>query len=399
MAASGYTPIQLYRSATASAAPLAANLSSGELAINYNDGTLYYKDSSGVVKVLARQSPISGSGTTNYVAKFTSSSAVGNSVIYDDGTNVGIGTATPRGLLSIANNNSVSGVVDSSLHFGFSLADYYGFRITNSNDPAVTAAGLLKFQRGTTSAWVDALAIDNSGNVGIGTSIPTVKLDIGGSTALAIQASLTTGTTDPNFHLYAVNGATGSAAGTEVARFGVGYGGNASTSFSSGFSFIRGGGATDGSLAILTSASERMRINSSGNVGIGTSSPAQKLDVVGAIKTTGGLLPRAASNANQTSPWAWSSASYDQQAITALANALTINADSGSPVDGQKTTFRIKDNGTGRALTWTTGSTNSFRAIGVTLPTTTVANKTVYVGCIYNAADSRWDVVSVAQEA
>jgi len=38
---------------------------------------------------------ISGSGTTNYVTKFTGSEEVGNSQIFDNGTNVGIGTATP----------------------------------------------------------------------------------------------------------------------------------------------------------------------------------------------------------------------------------------------------------------------------------------------------------------
>jgi len=83
-----------------------------------------------------------------------------------------------------------------------------------------------------------------------------------------------------------------------------------------------------------------------------------------------------------------------------LANALTINADANaSPADGQKMMFRFKDNNTARALTWTTGSTNSFRAVGVTLPTTTVASKIVYVGCVYNAADFRWDAVAVSQEA
>jgi hypothetical protein len=53
MAQSGYTPLSLYYSATASTAPLAANLVAGELALNTNDGKLYYKDSSGVVQVLA----------------------------------------------------------------------------------------------------------------------------------------------------------------------------------------------------------------------------------------------------------------------------------------------------------------------------------------------------------
>lgn len=102
---------------------------------------------------------------------------------------------------------------------------------------------------------------------------------------------------------------------------------------------------------------------------------------------------------NQASPFAWNSDSYDTYIITAQAGSLTMNADSGSPVNDQKIIFRFKDNGTARALVWTTGSSKSFRAIGVTLPTTTVVNKTLYVGCIYNSNDQRWDVVAVAQEA
>ena len=100
-----------------------------------------------------------------------------------------------------------------------------------------------------------------------------------------------------------------------------------------------------------------------------------------------------------TSPWAWNSTNFEQQCFTALANALTINADAGNPTDGQRTILRFKDNGTARALTWTTGTAKSFRVIGVTLPTTTVVGKTVYVGCLYNGFDARWDVVAVAQEA
>jgi hypothetical protein len=53
MAATGYTPIQLYYSTTASAVPVNTNLINGELAININDGKLYYKDSGGVVRLLA----------------------------------------------------------------------------------------------------------------------------------------------------------------------------------------------------------------------------------------------------------------------------------------------------------------------------------------------------------
>jgi hypothetical protein len=111
------------------------------------------------------------------------------------------------------------------------------------------------------------------------------------------------------------------------------------------------------------------------------------------------LTPRVNSQTTTASPWAWDSTSYDVQAFTALANALTINADAGTPVDGQRTILRFKDSGSGRALTWTTGSSKAFRAVGITLPTTTTANKTTYVGCIYNAADSRWDAVATVTEA
>lgn len=64
MAASGFTPIQLYRTATASAAPTAGNLADGELAINTNDGKLFYKDSSNAVQVIGWKTvPASAGGT------------------------------------------------------------------------------------------------------------------------------------------------------------------------------------------------------------------------------------------------------------------------------------------------------------------------------------------------
>lgn len=50
------------------------------------------------------------SGTTNYIAKFTSSTAVGDSLLFDDGTNVGIGTTTPASKLNVFNGNiTISG--------------------------------------------------------------------------------------------------------------------------------------------------------------------------------------------------------------------------------------------------------------------------------------------------
>lgn len=92
--------------------------------------------------------------------------------------------------------------------------------------------------------------------------------------------------------------------------------------------------------------------------------------------------------------------SYDMYVYTALAATLTFNASTtGSPTNGTKMTFRIKDNGTSRTLTWTTTGTGSFRALGVTLPTATTVSKVTYVGCIYNSDETYWDVVAVGTQA
>lgn len=63
MAQTGYTPILIYGSGTASSVPLAANMTSSsagaELALNYADGKLYFKNSSGVVTLLAQSASAS----------------------------------------------------------------------------------------------------------------------------------------------------------------------------------------------------------------------------------------------------------------------------------------------------------------------------------------------------
>jgi hypothetical protein len=128
----------------------------------------------------------------------------------------------------------------------------------------------------------------------------------------------------------------------------------------------------------------------------GTSATLVGLDTTQTL-TNKRITPRITSIADAATITATSDAS-DQYNVTALAQAATIAAPSGTPTDGQKLVLRIKDNGVARALTWTTGSSGAFRAVGVTLPTTTVISKTVYIGSIWNAADSRWDAVAVAQE-
>jgi hypothetical protein len=106
--------------------------------------------------------------------------------------------------------------------------------------------------------------------------------------------------------------------------------------------------------------------------------------VVAASATSGSLTP----NGDTT----------DVYNAFGLTGAITLNAPSGTPVDGQKLIIRLEDNGTGRGITWTTSS-GAFRAVGVTLPTTTTASKVSYIGCVYNSTDVFWDIIAVATQA
>jgi hypothetical protein len=85
----------------------------------------------------------------------------------------------------------------------------------------------------------------------------------------------------------------------------------------------------------------------------------------------------------------------DLVVITAQAAGLTLANPTGSWVQGKDLLIRIKDNGTARAITY--GA--KYRAIGVTLPTTTVISKTTYLGIIYNSTDDTFDVIGVTTQA
>lgn len=87
--------------------------------------------------------------------------------------------------------------------------------------------------------------------------------------------------------------------------------------------------------------------------------------------------------------------SDDMVKITAQAAPLLLANPTGTAQEGWGIVIRIKDNGTARAITY--GA--QYRAIGVTLPTTTVINKTLYIGMVFNQTDTRWDVTAVAAEA
>lgn len=119
-------------------------------------------------------------------------------------------------------------------------------------------------------------------------------------------------------------------------------------------------------------------------------------DANGVVQNTYRNLPSVQSVA--TAATVTPTANDDLVVITAQAAPLTLAAPTGTLVQGQALMIRIKDDGNAQSITWTSGA-GGYRAIGVTLPTTTVISKTTYVGLIYNSTDSRWDAIGVTTEA
>jgi hypothetical protein len=86
---------------------------------------------------------------------------------------------------------------------------------------------------------------------------------------------------------------------------------------------------------------------------------------------------------------------YSQYSLTGVTGAITFANPIGNPTDGKRLTIRYLDTGVSKAITWG----GAYRAIGVTLPSSTTASKVSYVQCIYNSVSSVWDVTSVQTQA
>jgi hypothetical protein len=108
------------------------------------------------------------------------------------------------------------------------------------------------------------------------------------------------------------------------------------------------------------------------------------------------IPPRVTTIASSGTPTI-NSDNCDMVTITAQAEAITSMTSSltGTPNNGEMLLFRIKDDGTARAITW--GA--SFKAFGAALPTTTVLSKTLHALFIWDSVDSKWGCLSTSQEA
>lgn len=261
---------------------------------------------------------VTGTGTTNYIAKWNTSSSIQNSIIFDNGTNVGIGTTSPQAKLHInsqqplfvTDGNEVSLSIDAG-NYIYSIGDISGgenqsymqidsaaskafflnsnvgigttspvsigghsgvLTLYGSNATALAlkdavSEGHLRFDdsnfKFTNSGGTVRMQIEaDTGNVGIGTTSPLKDLEIG-----------TNGGAETEFRMY-----------SDVASsyFNIQSAGNFTIlSTSNNQNLILNSGGASGYVTFQAGNSERMRVNYNGNVGIGTTSPASKLTVTG----------------------------------------------------------------------------------------------------------------------
>jgi hypothetical protein len=116
---------------------------------------------------------IGGSGTTNYLPKFTGASALGNSQIFDNGTNVGIGTTSPDTSTVLTLRSSASRPANLYMqNRNASKSWLFGVDAVSVDD------GSLVIQDATLSSA--RLVITSGGNVGINKTDPTQRLDVNG---------------------------------------------------------------------------------------------------------------------------------------------------------------------------------------------------------------------------
>lgn len=220
--------------------------------------------------------------TANYHYKGSGTSALVQSIVYDNGTKVGISTATPNAVLDV--NGSV-GVGDSYfVYTGYNGATYTGTVRAGLNFDG--ANQVLASYTGNT----ERMRIDASGNVGIGLTNPSAPLTVqanSGAFAMVLRGR-STSTNESIIQFY------NNAATTEFAQLAC-YGNDVALINKQAYSLL-----------FSTNNTERMRVDGSGNVGIGTSAPATKLDVVGNIWSRSGgsvgavaaLMSDATSGAN-----------------------------------------------------------------------------------------------------
>ena len=222
-----------------------------DLALKDSGGTSYIRQSNGSLILEADRANASSNSVA--IIKVDNSEKMRL-----DSTGVGIGTTSPQKLLHVSDLSGSAQIMISSSDSGVAslqFSDAVGGSV---------ARGYIEYDNSTNhlalgTGALERLRVDSSGNLGIGTNSPTTPLHVYHATTDTV-ANFQSGDNSVAVNFTALDNSM------QIA-----------TSSTDGI--IKNNGA--GSFRLFNNGSERARIDSSGNVGIGTTSPASTLDIKG----------------------------------------------------------------------------------------------------------------------
>ena len=212
--------------------------------------------------------------------------------------NVGIGTNNPGTKLDVIGSTRTGGVANPAFVLTDNVNAQVGLMAAATNPGAFTTdaaakdmvvradgGGKLHLLTGSGAA---AITVNTSNNVGIGNPSPTAKLHVNGSIN---STSLTTGSLSLAGPMQVSGAATTHTQGAHIEWD---RGLNLGMTFLLNQKGLGVGGMVFGEVSSADAVTERMRIDSNGNLGIGKSTPTEKLHVGGSIKVDGGIKVGAA---------------------------------------------------------------------------------------------------------
>ncbi len=249
-----------------------------------NDEILKMSFTSGVGDIL-NIAPAGNSSTGEIALKTTTSSTVTERVRIKSNGNVGIGTTSPTRTLDVRSSgvttnlqstSTAGGLIDlkhagtaasnAGAYSGIRFYNGDGFKMAMAHITEASGSGYLQFGTNWAADTGDVMAIHSSGNIGIGTTSPSEKLSVAPDTDVSAEIG--------RAHIGSV-GHSDYAGFAHVDRNTTGH--FALMQHGSGETYLNAAGGQNINFRINNSA--KMILKDSGNVGIGTTAPANKLDV------------------------------------------------------------------------------------------------------------------------